>query len=152
MRCTTSWLESLCISWQRVNGVSSMQAEKQKAAAIKAAQEKAAQDYEREVQQLNAMKLQNEARINEKVRKAKQKARKKEEVVHTEEVYPPSHFGLCHGFYLISGLCWHHSDSSFYLQGVGIHDSREYTHCVKAFEYLQSLVWQAASAAASMRC
>ena len=67
-------------------GYLDVQAEKQKAAAIKAAQERAAQDYEREVQQLNAMKLQNEARINEKVRKAKQKARKKEEAVHTDEV------------------------------------------------------------------
>lgn len=36
--------------------------------------------------QLNAMKLQNEARINEKVKKAKQKARKKEEAVDTKEV------------------------------------------------------------------
>ena len=64
----------------------SAQAEKQKEAAIKAAQERAAQEYEREVEQLNAMKLQNEARINEKVKKAKQKARKKEEAVHANEV------------------------------------------------------------------
>lgn len=77
-------------------GYLDVQAEKQKAAAIKAAQEKAAQDYEREVQQLNAMKLQNEARINEKVKKAKQKARKKEEAVHTDEVCSPYHSGLHH--------------------------------------------------------
>jgi hypothetical protein len=64
---------------QRLNARTALQAEKAKAAAIKAAQERAAQDYEREVQQLNELKLASEARINEKVRKAKQKARKKEE-------------------------------------------------------------------------
>ena len=63
-----------------------LQAERQKAAAIKAAQERAAQEYEQEVSKLNAMKLQNEARINEKVKKAKQKARKKEEALSAEEV------------------------------------------------------------------
>ena len=63
------------------------QAEKRKEAAIRAAQERAAQDYKQEVQKLNAMKIQNEARINEKVKKAKQKARKKEEsLVNAEEV------------------------------------------------------------------
>ena len=72
---------------QRLNARTVLQAEKAKAAAIKAAQERAAQDYEREVQQLNEMKLASEARINEKVRKAKQKARKKEEsLANADEV------------------------------------------------------------------
>ena len=83
-------------SWQHGMRPSALQAEKQKEAAIKAAQERAAQDYEREVQQLNAMKLQNEARINEKVKKAKQKARKKEEAVNTEQVCAvPSDLSHC---------------------------------------------------------
>ena len=64
---------------RRLKARTALQAEKAKAAAIKAAQERAAQDYEREVLQLNKLKLASEARINEKVRKAKQKARKKEE-------------------------------------------------------------------------
>lgn len=66
-----------------------MQAERQKDTAIKAAQARAAADYEAEVAQLNAMKLANEARINEKVKKSKQKARKKEEATSVEEVRLP---------------------------------------------------------------
>ena len=67
-----------------------MQAERQKDAAIKAAQARAAAEYEAEVAQLNAMKLATEARINEKVKKSKQKARKKEEATTVEEVRPLS--------------------------------------------------------------
>lgn len=79
--------------------VNTMQAEKQKAAAIREAQARAAEDYEREVAQLNALKLASEARINEKVKKSKQRARKKEEsLANAEEV----------------GLTWpfHHSSSA----------------------------------------
>ena len=63
-----------------------LQVERQKDAAIKAAQARAAADYEAEVAQLNAMKLATEARINEKVKKSKQRARKKEEATTVEEV------------------------------------------------------------------
>lgn len=82
-----------------LNARTALQAEKAKAASIKAAQERAAQDYEREVQQLNELKLASEARINEKVRKAKQKARKKEEsLANADEVtvdYPDQNGVSC---------------------------------------------------------
>ena len=68
---------------------SALQAERQKDAAIKAAQARAAADYKAEVAQLNAMKLASEARINEKVKKSKQRARKKEDATTVEEVRQP---------------------------------------------------------------
>ena len=88
MRRKAAWLQIMYVDvlGRMRMSRSVLQAEKQKEAAIKAAQERAAQEYEHEVQQLNAMKLQNEARIIEKVKKAKQKARKKEEAVNTEQV------------------------------------------------------------------
>ena len=74
---------------------SASQAERQKDAAIKAAQARAAADYEAEVAQLNAMKLATEARINEKVKKSKQRARKKEEATTVEEVCLLYHHNIC---------------------------------------------------------
>lgn len=58
-----------------------LQAEKEREAAIKAAMERAAADYHRETEQLAAQKAETEAKLAEKVRRSRMKARRKEEAV-----------------------------------------------------------------------
>ncbi|EIE23223.1 hypothetical protein COCSUDRAFT_66228 [Coccomyxa subellipsoidea C-169] len=70
-----------------------LRAEKEKEAAVKAAMDRAAEDYRRETERLAAQKAKTEEMVAEKVRRSRMKARKKEEAVQPP---PPKEDGA-HG-------------------------------------------------------